>query len=106
MNIHGLPRLPDSERVVAVPIPAGWRMANRGMRLAILAASMDAFYLLIDAPRFGSFIHNEICYDVPHSKKNSYIPVTRSVTLKRGQEILARVWYGRYLAIKGGKPCR
>jgi hypothetical protein len=53
-----------------------------------------------------SFIHDEICYDVPHSKKNSYIPVTRSVTLKRGQEILAGVWYACYLAIKDGKPCR
>jgi hypothetical protein len=35
------------------------------------------------------FIHDEIYYDIPHSKKNSYIPATTSVTLKRGQEILA-----------------
>jgi len=53
-----------------------------------------------------SFIHDEICYDIPHSKRNSYIPATTSVTLKRGQEILAWDWYACYLAIKDGKPCR
>ena len=52
-----------------------------------------------------SFIHDEICYDIPHSKRNSYIPATTSVTLKRGQEILAWDWYACYLAIKDGKPC-
>ena len=52
------------------------------------------------------FIHDEICYDIPHSKRNSYIPATTSITLKRGQEILARDWYACYLAIRDGKPCR
>ena len=52
------------------------------------------------------FIHDEICYDIPRSKKNSYIPATTSVTLKRGQEILAWDWYACYLAIKDGKPCK
>ena len=51
------------------------------------------------------FIHDEICYDIPHSKKNSYIPATTSVTLKRGQEILAGDWYACYQGIKDGKPC-
>ena len=53
-----------------------------------------------------SFVHDEICYDVPHSKKNSYIPATTSITLKRGQEILAWDWYACYLALKDGKPCK
>jgi hypothetical protein len=35
------------------------------------------------------FIHDEICYGIPDSKKNSYIPATTSITLRRGQEILA-----------------
>jgi hypothetical protein len=35
---------------------AGWRMANTAMRLAILAASVDAFHLLIDAVRFGTWL--------------------------------------------------
>jgi hypothetical protein len=52
------------------------------------------------------FIHDEICYDIPHSKKNSYIPANTSITLRRGQEILAHDWYACYLAIKDGKPCR
>jgi len=52
-----------------------------------------------------SFIHDKICYDVPHPKKNSYIPATTSVTLRRGQEILAGDWYACYLAINDGKPC-
>jgi hypothetical protein len=52
------------------------------------------------------FIHDEICYDIPNSKKKSYIPATISVTLKRGQEILAGDWYACYESIKKGKPCR
>jgi hypothetical protein len=31
------------------------------------------------------FIHDEICYDIPGSKKNSNIPATNSVTVKRGR---------------------
>ena len=52
------------------------------------------------------FIHDEICYDVPGSKKNSCIPATTSITLKRGQEILAGDWYACYESIKEGKPCK
>ena len=52
------------------------------------------------------FIHDEICHDVPHAKKNSYIPATTSVTLRRGQKILAGDWYACYVAIKRGKPCK
>jgi hypothetical protein len=51
------------------------------------------------------YVHDEICKDIPGSKKNSYIPVTTSITLKRGQEILAGDWYACYEAIKEGKPC-
>jgi len=52
------------------------------------------------------FIHDEICYDIPDAKKNSYIPATTSITLRRGQEILSGDWYACYGAIKKGKPCR
>jgi len=51
-------------------------------------------------------LHDEICDDIPHSKKNSYIPATASITLRRGQEILAGDWYACYEAIKDGKACR
>ena len=49
------------------------------------------------------FVHDEICRDIPRSNKNSYIPATTSVTLKRGQEILAGDWYACYQAMKDGK---
>lgn len=52
------------------------------------------------------FIHDEICYDIPGSKKNSYIRATIPITLKRGQAILARDWYACYEAIKTGEPCK
>ena len=52
------------------------------------------------------FIHDEICYDIPNSRKNSFIPATTSITLKRGQEILAGDWYACYESIKKGEPCK
>jgi hypothetical protein len=53
-----------------------------------------------------SFVHDEICHDIPGSKKNSYLPATASVTLKRGQEILTGDWYACYESIKRGEPCK
>jgi len=53
-----------------------------------------------------SFIHDEICHGIPNSKKNSYIPATTSITLRRGQEILAGDWYACYESIKKGQPCK
>jgi hypothetical protein len=52
------------------------------------------------------FVHDEICYAIPNSKKNSHIPATTSVTLKRGQAILAGDWYACYESIKKGNPCK
>jgi hypothetical protein len=52
------------------------------------------------------FIHDEICRDIPHAKKNSHIPATRAITLNRSQEILASDWYACYQAIRNGKPCK
>ena len=50
-----------------------------------------------------TFIHDEICRDIPHSNKNSHIPATTSIPLKRGQEILAGDWYACYEAVKEGE---
>jgi hypothetical protein len=45
--------------------------------------------------------------EVPAFEKSCLsIPATTSVTLKRGQEILAGDWYACYLAIKDGRPCK
>ncbi len=53
-----------------------------------------------------AFVHDEICFAVPDSKRNSKIPVHRSITLQRGQEILATDWYACYLSIQKGEDCR
>ena len=52
------------------------------------------------------FVHDEICYGIPGSKRNSYIPATTSVTLRRGQGILAGDWYACYVSIEKGRPCK
>src|SRR5579859_7215299 len=51
-------------------------------------------------------IHDEICFDTPNSKKNSHVPATTSISLQRGQEILAGDWYACYESIKKGEPCK
>ena len=53
-----------------------------------------------------AFIHDENCYDISNSKKSSYLPATASVTLRRGQEIVAGDWYACYESIKRGEPCK
>ena len=53
-----------------------------------------------------AFVHDEICNGIPYSKKNSYIPATTSITLRRGQEILAGDWYACYVSIMKGRPCK
>jgi hypothetical protein len=53
-----------------------------------------------------AFVHDEICYAIPGSKKNSYIPATVPVMLRRGQEILAGDWYACYVSIEKGKACK
>ena len=49
------------------------------------------------------FIHDEICYDISSARKNSCIPATTSITLRRGQEILAGDWYACYVSIEKGR---
>lgn len=53
-----------------------------------------------------TFIHDEICYDTPKSKKNSNIPANTSIALKWGQDVLAGDWYACNEAIKKGVPCK
>jgi len=54
-------------------------------------------------------IHDEICFGIPNAKLSSFskkYPATVSVTLKRGQEILASDWYACYRNIMDhNKPC-
>jgi hypothetical protein len=48
-----------------------------------------------------ALIHDEICHDIPSSKKSSYVPATASVTLRGGQEILTGDWYACYESLHG-----
>src|ERR1017187_1229793 len=54
-------------------------------------------------------IHDEICFAIPDAKMSSFskkYPATVSVTLQRGQQILATDWYACYRNIMdGNKPC-
>lgn len=54
-------------------------------------------------------IHDEICRDVPNAKMSSYAkkyPPPVTVTLERGQAILATDWYACYQKmINGNQPC-
>src|SRR6266700_4885170 len=53
-----------------------------------------------------SFIHDEICFAIPDSRKNSKIYHPHSgLTLKRGQEILAKDWFTCYLSMVRGEDC-
>ena len=52
------------------------------------------------------FIHDEMCFAIPDGKKNSKIPAHTSITLQRGQEILATDGYTCYLSIQKGEDCQ
>ena len=54
-----------------------------------------------------SFIHDEICFDIPNHKTNSgKFKAKISVTLTRGQEILAQDWYACYQQMIAGGDCK
>lgn len=63
----------------------------------------------LEKDKVENHIHDEICFDVPDAKMSSLskkFPPTVSVTIRRGQEILAADWYGCYLnMMNGNKPC-
>ncbi len=62
-----------------------------GPAKSLLRCGGDAMFLVSDDAVVEDFIHDENCRDIRHSNKNSYIPATTSVTLKRGQENLAAI---------------
>jgi hypothetical protein len=54
-----------------------------------------------------SFIHDEICFAIPDSRKNSKVYHPHSgLELKRGQEILAKDWFTCYLSVVRGEDCK
>ena len=63
----------------------------------------------LEKDKVENHVHDEICFGIPNAKMSSMskkFPPTVSVTLERGQEILANDWYGCYLnMMQGNKPC-
>jgi hypothetical protein len=52
-----------------------------------------------------NYIHNAICFDVAGHKIHG-TAAHSSMTLKRGQEILAGDWYACFVTIKQGQDCK
>ena len=80
---------------------ANWNRNNAGST-DILAGSLEK-------DTVENHVHDEICFDMPNAKMSSLrkkFPATISITLQRGQEILATDWYACYLnMMDGNKPC-
>lgn len=80
---------------------AAWNRKHPGST-AILAGALEKDLV-------ENHIHDEICVGFSNAKLSSYAkkyPATVSITLRRGQEILATDWYACYLNIMdGNKPC-
>ena len=81
---------------------AAWNRQNPNST-AILAGSLEK-----DATE--NHVHDEICFGIPNAKMSQLFkkyPPTISITLQRGQEILATDWYGCYLNMMDqNKPCK
>lgn len=80
---------------------AKWNSTNRGSTKVLSGA--------LEKDLVENHIHDEICLSIPNAKMSSFskkYPATVSVTLKRGQEILAKDWYSCYRnMMDGNKPC-
>jgi hypothetical protein len=63
----------------------------------------------LEKDQVENHVHDEICFGIPNAKMSSMskkFPPTVSVTLERGQQILAKDWYACYLnMLQGNKPC-
>jgi len=55
-----------------------------------------------------SFIHDEVCFDIPNHKVSSSNKYTAkaSVTLERGQSIIKSDWYACFQKMEVGQPCK
>ena len=81
---------------------AAWNKANPGST-TVLAGSLEKDLV-------ENHVHDEICFGIPNAKLSSMAkkyPATISVTLARGQEILATDWFACYQNIMdSNKPCQ
>ena len=63
----------------------------------------------LEKDKVENHVHDEICFAIPGAKMSSLnkkFPPSVSITLRRGQQILAADWYACYLnMMDGNKPC-
>jgi hypothetical protein len=63
----------------------------------------------LEKDKVENHVHDEICFAIPDAKMSSLskkFPPSVSITLRRGQQILATDWYACYLnMMDGNKPC-
>jgi Bacterial SH3 domain len=80
---------------------AAWNRSN--------ANSTDVLPGSLEKDMVENHVHDEICRNVPDAKLSTLrkkFPPKVSITLKRGQDILATDWYSCYLnMMDGNKPC-
>jgi hypothetical protein len=80
---------------------ASWNRDNAG--------SKDVLPGSLEKDAVENHIHDEICFNITNAKMSSLrkkYPPTVSITLQRGQEILATDWYACFLnMMDGNKPC-
>lgn len=80
---------------------AAWNKAHPGSS-AVLPGSLEKDMV-------ENHIHDEICREIPNARMSSYAkkyPATATVTLQRGEEILATDWYSCYQKMmSGNQPC-
>jgi hypothetical protein len=80
---------------------ARWNKDNPG--------STDVLPGSLEKDAVENHVHDEICFGIPNAKMSSLrkkYPPKVSITLRRGQEILATDWYACYLdMMDGNKPC-
>ena len=91
----------DADHPVTQIQRATWNKHNPG--------STDVLPGALEKDTVENHVHDEICFDIPNAKMSSLrkkYPPTVSITLQRGQEILATDWYACYLnMMDGNKPC-
>jgi len=80
---------------------ANWNKDNPGST-EVLPGSLEK-------DEVENHVHDEICFHIPNAKMSSLkkkYPPTVSITLQRGQDILATDWYACYLnMMDGNRPC-
>ena len=91
----------DAQHPMTEEQRAAWNKKNPGSS-AILPGSLEKDVV-------ENHVHDEICRDVPNAKMSSYAkkyPPPVTVTLERGQAILATDWYACYQKMmNGNQPC-